>query len=79
MRDGTYKPFLEHFLIAAGQAEGDYHGAQWNDGDFYKWLEAAIATWAVTQRRRTWRGNRHLDCRDRRGPARQTATSTRPC
>ena len=49
MRDGTYKPFLEHFLIAAGQAEGDYHGAQWNDGDFYKWLEAAIATWAVTK------------------------------
>jgi DUF1680 family protein len=49
MRDGTYKPFLEHFLIAAGKAEGDYHGAQWNDGDFYKWLEAAIATWAVTK------------------------------
>jgi uncharacterized protein len=49
MRDGTYKPFLEHFLVAAGQAQGDYHGAQWNDGDFYKWLEAAIATWAVTK------------------------------
>jgi DUF1680 family protein len=49
MRDGTYKPFLEHFLIAAGKVEGDYHGAQWNDGDFYKWLEAAIATWAVTK------------------------------
>jgi DUF1680 family protein len=49
MRDGTYKPFLEHFLIAAGKAKGDYHGAQWNDGDFYKWLEAAIATYAVTK------------------------------
>lgn len=49
MRDGSYKPFLEHFLIAGGKAEGDYHGAQWNDGDFYKWLEAAIATYAVTQ------------------------------
>jgi DUF1680 family protein len=49
MRDGTYKPFLEHFLIAAGQTKGDYHGAQWNDGDFYKWLEAAIATYAVTK------------------------------
>ena len=42
MRDGTYKPFLGHFLIAAGKAEGDYHGAKWNDGDFYKWLEGAI-------------------------------------
>lgn len=49
MRDCAYKPFLEHFLIAAGDSEGGYHGAQWNDGDFYKWLEAAIATWAVTR------------------------------
>jgi DUF1680 family protein len=49
MRDGTYKPFLEHFLIAAGKTKGDYHGAHWNDGDFYKWLEAAIVTYAVTK------------------------------
>ncbi len=48
MKGHKYKPFLEHFLIAAGQAEGDHHGAKWNDGDFYKWLEAAIATFAVT-------------------------------
>lgn len=41
MRDSRYKPFLEHFLIAAGDQEGDYHGAAWNDGDFYKWIEAA--------------------------------------
>lgn len=41
MRGTEYKPFLRHFLIAAGQAEGDYHGAAWNDGDFYKFLEAA--------------------------------------
>lgn len=47
MKSGRYKPFLEHFYIAAGQAEGDYHGAAWNDGDFYKWMEAAIATLAV--------------------------------
>ncbi len=47
MRDGNYKPFLGHFLIAAGQAEGDYHGAAWNDGDFYKWLEAACAAEAI--------------------------------
>ncbi|WP_168205240.1 aceric acid hydrolase [Bythopirellula goksoeyrii] len=48
MKGHEYKPFLEHFLIAAGLADGDHHGAKWNDGDFYKWLEAAIATVAVT-------------------------------
>ncbi|TWT77586.1 Non-reducing end beta-L-arabinofuranosidase [Posidoniimonas polymericola] len=47
MESGRYKPFLGHFLIAAGQAEGDYHGAAWNDGDFYKWIEAACAMLAV--------------------------------
>jgi len=48
MRGTRYKPFLQHFLIAAGQAEGEHHGAKWNDGDFYKWMEAAIATVSVT-------------------------------
>ena len=47
MRGTEYKPFLQHFLIAAGQAEGDYHGAAWNDGDFYKWIEAASAALSV--------------------------------
>jgi DUF1680 family protein len=47
MESGQYKPFLGHFLIAAGEAEGDYHGAKWNDGDFYKWIEAASASLAV--------------------------------
>lgn len=47
MKDTKYKPFLEHFRIAAGLSEGDYHGAQWNDGDFYKWMEAVCATQAV--------------------------------
>jgi uncharacterized protein len=48
MKGNKYKPFLQHFLIAAGRAEGEHHGAKWNDGDFYKWLEAAIVTVAVT-------------------------------
>src|SRR3989304_5418519 len=48
MKGTEYKPFLQNFLIAAGDAEGDYHGAQWNDGDFYKFLEAVTATYAVT-------------------------------
>jgi DUF1680 family protein len=48
MKGTEYKPFLQHFLIAAGEAEGRYRGAQWNDGDFYKFLEAVTATYAVT-------------------------------
>ena len=43
MKGTKYKPFYQNFLIAAGEAEGEYHGAQWNDGDFYKFLEAVCA------------------------------------
>jgi DUF1680 family protein len=35
--------FLENFRIAAGLAEGRCRGAAWNDGETYKWLEAACA------------------------------------
>ena len=49
MRDGKYKPFLGHFKITAGDSEGEYHGAPWNDGDFYKFLEAVTAVYAVTR------------------------------
>ena len=41
--------FLHNFRIAAGQAEGKHRGPPWNDGDFYKWLEAAAAVYAVTR------------------------------
>ena len=27
MKGTKYKPFFQHFLIAAGDIEGDYHGA----------------------------------------------------
>lgn len=47
MRGDHYKPFLQHFLIAAGRMEGEYHGAAWNDGDFYKWIEGACAALAA--------------------------------
>jgi DUF1680 family protein len=47
MKGDTYKPFYQHFLIAAGLQEGQYHGAQWNDGDFYKWMEAVCLMMAV--------------------------------
>jgi DUF1680 family protein len=49
MRGNQYKPFLQHFEIAAGEREGDYHGAAWNDGDFYKFLEGVTAVWAATK------------------------------
>lgn len=47
MKGTRYKPFYQNFLIAAGDAKGDFHGAPWNDGDFYKFLEAVTAVNAV--------------------------------
>lgn len=48
MKGEKYKPFYRHFLIAAGKTEGKHRGAKWNDGDFYKWIEAACSVLAVT-------------------------------
>ena len=48
MRGTKYKPFYQNFLVAAGDMKGDFHGAQWNDGDFYKFLEAVSAVYATT-------------------------------
>jgi DUF1680 family protein len=39
--------FYHNFRIAAGLAAGRHRGPPWNDGDFYKWLEAAAAILAV--------------------------------
>ncbi|MEO9591570.1 aceric acid hydrolase [Rhodopirellula bahusiensis] len=47
MRGTQYKPYLEHFRIAAGLSEGRYRGASFNDGDFYKWIEAVCLLQAV--------------------------------
>ena len=30
---------VENFRIAAGEAEGDFDGTVFGDGDFYKWME----------------------------------------
>ncbi len=35
---------VENFRIAAGEAEGDFAGTVFGDGDFYKWFEAAVYT-----------------------------------
>ena len=47
MKGSQYKPYYEHFRIAAGRSEGSYRGARFNDGDFYKWMEAVCALQAV--------------------------------
>jgi DUF1680 family protein len=38
-----------NFLVAAGRSEGRHRGPKWNDGDFYKWLEAAAYVCGVTR------------------------------
>jgi DUF1680 family protein len=48
MKGAKYKPFYQNFLVAAGEMKGDFHGAQWNDGDFYKFLEAVCGVYATT-------------------------------
>ena len=35
---------VENFKICAGEAEGDFDGTVFGDGDFYKWMESAIYT-----------------------------------
>ena len=35
--------FLGNFEVATGKVDGRHRGPKWNDGDFYKWLEAAAS------------------------------------
>jgi DUF1680 family protein len=48
MRGTQYSQFLENFRIAAGPSQGRHRGPSFNDGDFYKFLEAASAVYAIT-------------------------------
>jgi DUF1680 family protein len=48
MSGTNYTQFLRNFEIVAGLKEGKARGASFNDGDFYKFLEGASATLAVT-------------------------------
>nr|WP_201468830.1 beta-L-arabinofuranosidase domain-containing protein [Microbacterium hydrocarbonoxydans] len=43
LSDGEVSPGLRNFRIAAGLEDGGHDGPPFMDGDFYKWLEAAIA------------------------------------
>lgn len=40
--DANVSHVVENFLICAGEKEGKFGGTDFGDGDFYKWLEAAI-------------------------------------
>lgn len=43
LSDPAVSPAVRNFRIAAGAEEGGHEGPPFMDGDFYKWLEAAIA------------------------------------
>ena len=50
LMEGTnYSQFFRNFEIAAGLTEGRYRGAPFNDGDFYKLIEAASAMYSATK------------------------------
>ena len=49
LKDPDISHAYDNFLVAAGLKEGEHHGPAWHDGDFYKWLEAAAYTYAVTK------------------------------
>jgi len=40
---------LNNFKIAAGLKEGSHKGMHWHDGDFYKWIEAAMYVYAINK------------------------------
>ena len=52
MQGTNRSQFYYNFEILDGLAEGKAHGASFNDGDFYKLLEGAAATLAVTHEAR---------------------------
>lgn len=49
LEDPEISHAYENFLVAAGLKEGRHRGPTWHDGDFYKWLEAAAYTYALTK------------------------------
>ncbi len=40
--DAGISHVVENFRICAGEAEGDFDGTVFGDGDFYKWMESAM-------------------------------------
>lgn len=48
MEGTNYSQFFRNFEIAAGLKEGRYRGAPFNDGEFYKLIQAASEVYAVS-------------------------------
>ena len=48
LEDPNISHAYENFLVAAGQKQGRHRGPKWNDGDFFKWLEAVAFVYATT-------------------------------
>ncbi|MCX6327736.1 MAG: glycoside hydrolase family 127 protein [Bacteroidia bacterium] len=46
---------LKNFKIAAGIEQGEFWGSWWHDGDFYKWMEALVMSYADTRDKETGR------------------------
>lgn len=46
---------VENFRICAGDAQGEHRGTPFGDGDFYKWMEAAMYAAAFGGVRELWR------------------------
>jgi DUF1680 family protein len=49
LEDPAVSHAYTNFLVAAGEQPGRHRGPKWHDGDFYKWLEATAAVFAITR------------------------------
>lgn len=49
LADPSISHAYTNFRIAAGYEQGNHRGPQWNDGDFYKWMEGVAAVYAVSK------------------------------
>ncbi len=47
--DKNISHVVENFRICAGETQGSFGGTDFGDGDFYKWMEAAMYTAAKTK------------------------------
>lgn len=52
--DKNISHVVENFRICAGKSQGSFGGTDFGDGDFYKWMEAAMYTAAKTGDDRLW-------------------------
>ncbi len=53
---------LNNFKIAAGLKKGEHKGMFWHDGDFYKWMEAAMYVYAINKDKKILQQlDKHID------------------